>query len=124
MAGSATSLISAPTTQIESQASNPGTENIFSNQDVYILSDNDGQVLTRIQNANTDLNCITANVSQAGNGTTGVTLSSGSFLRSNKIVTLIASPVNTTATYQATFYFSTAELAAWGIRSRVSPKLL
>ena len=107
-------IVQVPATRIESSASQPGTENIFAGQDAYIKSTADGQILARIQNANVNLNCITATVSQAGNGTTGVTTTSGTYMRSNKVITLTASPANTTATYTATFYFSTAELAAWG----------
>jgi len=106
--------LAVPATRVESSASQPGTENIFAGQDAYIKSAADGQILARIQNANVNLNCITATVSQAGNGTTGITTTSGTYMRSNKVITLTASPANTTATYTATFYFSTAELAAWG----------
>jgi len=106
--------VSVPATRIETSAGEPVTESIFSGQDVYLRSTADGQMLARIQNANINLNCITAAITQAGNGTTAMSTASGTFMRSNKVISLTASPANTTATYTATFYFTTAELAAWG----------
>lgn len=107
-------VVSSPTTQVESQLTNPGTENIFNGQDVFILSDNDEQVVTKIQNATTDLGCVTAAVTQTGTARINITTDTGLFLRSEKVVSVTTSPANTTASYDITLYFTTAELAAWG----------
>ena len=66
--------VSVPATRIETSAGEPVTESIFSGQDVYLRSTADGQMLARIQNANINLNCITAAITQAGNGTTAMVL--------------------------------------------------
>lgn len=74
-----------------------------------------GNIIATITNLNQNVGCITASVNAAGNGFTVLNTTGGSYARSNKVIQLTPASANTTATYQATFYFTTAELAAWGV---------
>lgn len=76
---------------------------------------NTNKIIAAINNLNQNVGCITATVNQQGNGFTVLTTSGGSYARSNKVIRLAPATANATATYQATFYFTTAELAAWGV---------
>lgn len=107
-------LVTTDATRVESAASQPVTVNIFNNQDVYLKSSADGQVIARIQNANANIGCLTANVTQAGTGLIALNTNGGSFFRTEKVIQLTPATPNSSVLYTATFYFSTAELAAWG----------
>ncbi|MBL7737872.1 MAG: T9SS type A sorting domain-containing protein [Chitinophagaceae bacterium] len=106
-------VVSTDATRIESTVSQPVTENVFSNQDVYLRSTADGQVLARIQNANVDIGCLTATLTQAGNTRVAVTTNTGGYLRTEKVIQVSPSVANTSVTYTGTLYFSTAEVQAW-----------
>jgi hypothetical protein len=108
-------VVTAPATSIESTSAQPASENIFAGQDVYLISTADDQLIARIQSPSANLNCITAAITQSGTGLTGITTTGagGFFSRSTKVISITASPANTTATYTATIYFTTAELVGW-----------
>lgn len=107
-------VITADAVKIEEQAANAGTENIFSGQNALILSGNDRQVIARITNPSADLGCVTATVTDAGTGQVNVNTSAGTFQRTQKIIRITPAIPAPGVTYEATFYYSTAELAAWG----------
>ncbi|RYE19228.1 MAG: hypothetical protein EOP51_20350, partial [Sphingobacteriales bacterium] len=75
---------------------------------------NTNNIITTLANPNQNIGCITASVKEAGNSITALNTSAGSFFRSNKVIQLTPATTNSSATYQATFYFTTAELAIWG----------
>ena len=70
--------------------------------------------IATITNASVNLNGVTAQLTQAGSGTTAIVTNAGSFLRTQKVFQISPAVANTTATYQATLYFTEAELAVWG----------
>lgn len=72
-----------------------------------------GAMIAKIETASASLAGLKAGITAAGNGTTPITTNAGSYLRSNKVITLVPATANTNASYRATFYFTTAELAAW-----------
>jgi Pregnancy-associated plasma protein-A/Secretion system C-terminal sorting domain len=72
------------------------------------------KIIADINNPNANLSGITVSVTQAGTSTTAVTTSVGSYFRTNKVIQITPAVANTTVTYQATLYFTTAELATWG----------
>ncbi len=74
----------------------------------------DNRIIATVNNLNSDIGCIGANVQAAGTGQTAVTTTSGSFFRSDKVIQLTPAAANSTATYQVTLYYTTAELAIWG----------
>ncbi|RYZ48403.1 MAG: zinc metalloprotease, partial [Sphingobacteriales bacterium] len=101
---------------VEAQANNPSTENIPSGAAVSTFySTADGQIIAKIENSSANIGCVTANIATAGNGFTAINTTSGAYARSNKVITLNPAVSNTTASYRATFYFTQAELAAWGV---------
>lgn len=72
-------------------------------------------IIATIANPSQNIGCVTATVTSAGTSRTTLNTNAGSYLRSDKVITLTPSVANSTATYQATFYYTTAELAAWGV---------
>ena len=106
-------VVTGKNTTVESQLNNTATENITSTTGTNILYSADGEIIAGISNPSVSLGCITATIAQAGNGTTTVSTTTGSYQRSNKVITLVPATVNATASYTATFYFTTAEVAAW-----------
>ncbi|HRE64662.1 MAG TPA: M43 family zinc metalloprotease [Ferruginibacter sp.] len=75
---------------------------------------NTNKIIAQIANPNANIGCITASITAAGTNLIPLTTNAGSYQRSEKVIRLTPAVANTTATYQATFYFTTAELAAWG----------
>ncbi|RYE12226.1 MAG: zinc metalloprotease, partial [Sphingobacteriales bacterium] len=90
--------------------------NHFSGQTVNYVSNTGttSRIIATVINPNQDLGCITAAVTSSGTGLPVLTTSGGSFIRSDKVIRLTPATANSSATYQATFYYSTAELLAWG----------
>ena len=80
----------------------------------YSVNASGTNIIAKVTNPSVDLGCVTASVIQAGNGQTAIVTSAGSYLRSNKVIKLTPATANTTASYQATIYFTTAEAAIWG----------
>jgi hypothetical protein len=71
-------------------------------------------LIATITNPDQDLGCVTAAVQNAGTGRTTITTTTGSFFRSDKVISITPSTANATAHYQATLYFTPAELqTAW-----------
>jgi Pregnancy-associated plasma protein-A/Secretion system C-terminal sorting domain len=100
---------------VESQLNNNGTENITAGPATnYFYSTTDAQIIATIANTSEAVGCVTANIQSQGTNTTILNTSGGSFMRSEKVISLVPTVANTTATYQATFYFTSAELTAWG----------
>jgi hypothetical protein len=78
----------------------------------YMSSTN--KIIASLTNPNMNIGCNTANIQNAGTGQTVVTTNTGTYLRSDKVIKLTPSVANSTATYQVTLYYTTAELAPWG----------
>lgn len=78
----------------------------------YIAGSNN--ILASVSGANQNVGCVTASVQNGGTGTTAINTGTGSFFRSDKVIRLFPTVPNTTATYQVTLYYTTAELAVWG----------
>lgn len=98
---------------VETAAGQSVTSSLGTSQTAQFISGNN-KIIAAISNPNANIGCAVATVASSGNGQTAVTTNSGAFLRSNKVITLIPANANTTVSYTATFYFTTAELAAWG----------
>lgn len=99
---------------VESTANQPSTENIATGAGINTFYSTDGQVIAKVSNTSANIGCLTANVSAAGTTLQPLTTNAGAYQRSSKVITLVPSTANTTASYTATFYYTTAEVAAWG----------
>ncbi|MFZ1527297.1 MAG: M43 family zinc metalloprotease [Ferruginibacter sp.] len=100
---------------VEAQANQPSTENVSAGTGTHsFYSGTDGQIIAKVSNTSANIGCLTANVSAAGTALTTLTTNVGSYQRSSKVITLVPTVANTTATYTATLYYTTAEMAAWG----------
>lgn len=99
---------------IETQLNHAATANIAAATDNYLYSSNDGQMIVRINNASDSLGCVTATVTQAGNGRIVVNTSSGSYFRSGKVIQIKPATGRPNTTWQGTLYFTAGELSpAW-----------
>ncbi len=79
--------------------------------DFYSRNATGNRIIASINNPDQDLGCITASVQNAGTGKTLLTTQTGSFFRTDKVIQLAPATANTTAHYQGTLYFTTAELS-------------
>ncbi len=107
--------ITGTATLVESRAGQTGSETIMAGQDVYITNTTADAVIARIRNASRNLDCISATVAQAGNGTVAVNTTMGSFTRTQKVIQISPAQPDATTSYDLTLYFTEAELAAWGV---------
>ncbi len=73
------------------------------------------KIIATVANPNQNIGCLTATITGAGNSRVALNTNAGNYLRSDKVIKLTPATPNTSATYQATFYYTTAEVAAWGV---------
>ncbi|MFN8247515.1 MAG: M43 family zinc metalloprotease [Ferruginibacter sp.] len=82
-------------------------------------SPNDTRIIASIASLSGDIGCITASVPQAGGTSASLSLYTTTGVqtknRLSKVVKITPASANTTATYQVTLYYTTAELAVLGI---------
>ncbi|WP_121353400.1 M4 family metallopeptidase [Flavisolibacter nicotianae] len=101
-------------TSIETTAGQSNSVKVIQgNMDTYIASGGGANLLAKLSTVSESLSCLTATVAEAGSGRTTVNTSSGSYFRTQKVIQLSPAVPNTTATYQATFYYTAADLSAW-----------
>lgn len=100
---------------VEAAVSSSYTYNVITGNthDNNFRSTNDNMILN-IKNANQTINNLTAAVSVAGNNKVAINTSAGSSFRTEKVISLNPAVANTTAGYQVTLLYTTAELTAWG----------
>ena len=74
------------------------------------------RILATVNGLNQNIGCIGAslNITNPETGLSFLSTTTGLYQRSNKVINLSPAAANSTATYQAIFYFTTAELVAWG----------
>jgi Pregnancy-associated plasma protein-A/Secretion system C-terminal sorting domain/Calx-beta domain len=98
---------------VETVLNQTSVQSLNGGQTAQYISGNN--ILATVANPNQNIGCVTATVTSAGAGLTALNTNAGSYLRSDKVISLTPAAANTTAAYQATFYYTTAELAAWGV---------
>ncbi len=107
-------LITGQAVTVESQRNSNATEIVSSGSaSSYFYSTADGQIITRLENSSANLGCVTANVQAQGFSNTPLITTGGVFTRHLKVISINPLPANTTASYRATFYFTTTELIDW-----------
>ncbi|MGZ3861494.1 MAG: M43 family zinc metalloprotease [Flavisolibacter sp.] len=79
----------------------------------YFRSANN-RIIAKLTNAASPVSGITASVTQAGTGQVSITTAGGTFLRTEKVIQISPASPNATVGYEATLYFTEAELAVWG----------
>jgi Zn-dependent metalloprotease len=106
--------IKAVPRKIESQSSHSGNEKVGPNQDVYFLSQNDGEIIARINNSQAfDYGCVTASLEKAGSSSfTLYTDGTGNHKVGDKFVRVIPTTNNATGSYSISLYFTEAEIQA------------
>jgi hypothetical protein len=98
-----------PPSAIETTASSTRVINVRNGDEVYFYSPADTQVIAGIQGMDNDLGCVTASVTQQGNGVAAATFSP--INRSLKEISVTPTINGSITTYDVTMYMTTAELA-------------
>ncbi len=101
---------------IEQAVANSYVYNVVSGNtnDNNFRSTNNNMILN-IKNASQTVNNLTAAVSAAGLNKIAITTPTGASFRTEKVISLNPAVANTTAGYEVTLFYTTTELAAWGI---------
>jgi zinc-dependent metalloproteinase lipoprotein len=107
-------LVTALGTQIETNVSSAHAYDLQTATTNHLRNATDNKIIASIENLSQNVNGVTASITQAGTGTSSLVTANGSYLRSNKVIQLTPVTANSSATYKATFYYTTAELAGWG----------
>ncbi|MBP6370639.1 MAG: T9SS type A sorting domain-containing protein [Ferruginibacter sp.] len=108
-------VVTGKNVTVESQLNHAATENILSTSgSSNFYSSNDGQVIAKLSNPSVSPGCLTATITQAGNTNISLSSTAATYLRSEKVVNISPAIANTTASYNVTLYYTTAELAIWG----------
>lgn len=112
-------------TSIETTAGQSNSVKVVSgNMDTYIASGGGTNLLAKLSAVSENLSCLTATVAEAGSGRTMVNTSSGSYFRTQKVIQLSPAVPNSTATYQATFYYTASDLSGWSAAEILQLKIL
>ena len=84
------------------------------NQSVYFYNPTDGDLMAYIQNTSAhNYGCTTVEVDRAGTGATQFQTTNTLYDVTDKTYRIIPTTNNITGTYDATFYYSEAEIAGW-----------
>ena len=104
--------VTGGTQKVESQLDQGVSEKQFANKDIYYSSANDGQILAHVFNNSADLGCVTAIISEAGEGkAANINYNGTVYSRAKRVVKITPSAVSTGITYNLTLYATVAELA-------------
>jgi Zn-dependent metalloprotease len=98
-----------PAAPIETVAGSNRVWNVLSGQEVYFRSSADSQLIAGIRGMDFDLGCVTATVTQAGNGLTPAAFSGVNRMR--KEVNIVPTTAGATTTSDVTIYLNNTELA-------------
>jgi hypothetical protein len=110
-------------TAIETAVSNSYGADVVTGAGINNFRSTNNKMIATVRNSDEYINSITASVTQAGSGQLPIITTDASFTRSEKVIQLSPSTANSTVTYQATLYFTSAELAVWGA-NKLSLKIL
>ena len=99
---------------IETTVSSSYSYDVRSGSAASNFKSTNNKAIVFIKNASTNLTDVTAQITQAGNGTAVLTTTGGAYLRTQKVFQVSPSIANKVSTYQASFYFTETELATWG----------
>jgi Zn-dependent metalloprotease len=102
-------LVTGNAAPVESDVADSDSENVTPGNQIYFISDQDGGVIGLIENASTDLGCVTVNIEEAGSS---AAFSGINGSHSGKVYKIEADGANaSTATYDVTLYYTDAEIS-------------
>lgn len=84
------------------------------NNETYFITNPGNSIIAKTKNLNLNGGCITASIFEAGVGQATLNTASGVFQRSSKVISITPATANSAVTYEASLYFTNAELAIWG----------
>ncbi len=100
--------------KLEKDLGHEGNETLAANQEIYIYSQNDGELIAKINNTSShNFLCVSESIEKAGNSTfTWYSNGSGLFKASDKIVKSIPTSEDGSSSYTISLYFSETQIAA------------
>ncbi|MEP7109051.1 MAG: M43 family zinc metalloprotease [Ferruginibacter sp.] len=107
-------LLPATPFHVETSVSDSYTFDIQSGNNVNNFKSTNNKAIASIRNASANISSVTVKVTQAGTGNVAVNTAAGGYLRTQKVFQISPAIANSTTSYQATLYFTAAELAIWG----------
>lgn len=106
--------IIASSTAIASAAATTQTFSVSPGNETYFITNPGNSLIAKTNNLNENVGCITASIFEAGLGQVTLNTAGGVFQRSSKVISITPATANNTVTYEASLYFTNAELAIWG----------
>ena len=107
-------VLKATPFHIETAVSSSYSYDVASGNAINNFKSTNKKGLITISNASENLIELTAQIIRSGEGITPITTTGGSFSGSKKVFKISPATANSTTAYQATFYFTKAEIAEWG----------
>ncbi len=100
--------------KIEAQLSHSANEKTVPNQDVYFYSQNDGEIITRINNTGGfDYGCVTASIAKTGSSSFNLYADAGGTHKvGDRVVRVTPATNSATGNYTISLYFTEAEILA------------
>jgi len=108
---------------VETAVSSSYGYDLKANKSVNNFKSTNNNALVSVDTISENVANITAKVIQSGIDSVQIITTGGTFLRTHKVFQITPASANSTATYQATFYFTEAELASWGV-NKLNLKIL
>ncbi|MEO6730578.1 MAG: M43 family zinc metalloprotease [Ferruginibacter sp.] len=115
--------LSATPFHIETEISSGYPFDIQSGTAVSNFKSTNNKALVTVRNASANISGAAVQIIQAGNGNVAFNTTAGAFMRTQKVYQITPASASPAVTYQATFYFTAAELAVWG-SNRLNLKIL
>lgn len=116
-------VLTATPYHVETAVSSSYTFDITGGINVNNFKSGNNKAIASLINPSQNVSGVIARITQAGNGNVAINTGSGNYLRTQKVFQISPTVPNTTATYQATLFFTNAELAIWGA-DRLNLKIL
>lgn len=116
-------VLSATPFPVETSVSSGYTFDLVAASALNNFKSTNNKAIASILNPSVNINGVKAEVIQAGSGNTPIVTGTGNFLRSQKVFRISTVNASPAVSYQATLFFTAAELAAWGA-DRLNLKIL
>jgi zinc-dependent metalloproteinase lipoprotein len=107
-------VVTAEPVRIDTIANTNNTWAIPANTITNFKSIQNEQLIATIKNADKNVSALTVSIAEAGTDRPYITIANTTIKRSRKVISLSSNITDTTTHYQATFYFTADEMAAWG----------
>ena len=107
-------LITALGTRIETALNSSNSFSVAPSTINQFKSSQNSKIMATITNVSANIPQLTVSIVEAGNDRPTITTQTGTYLRTRKVFQVTPPGNDNTTTYNATFFFTPTELAAWG----------